>query len=63
MQEQKHIEVYHYFIKEIINSRNIILYCIYTSSQHADIFTKALLQNKFMQYCTILGLTNFFDTI
>jgi transposase InsO family protein len=54
----KHIEVRYHFIRDLVlNDKVVLVYCD-TTKQIADILTKPLPFQTFMQHCEALGLTN-----
>ena len=55
--QNKHIEIRHNFIKEP-KDKEIALMFGTTNEQLADIFTKALSTEKFIQFRNKLGITN-----
>jgi hypothetical protein len=50
----KHIEVHYHFIREQIQNRSIALSYVSTNDQVADIFTKPLIQQKFLHFKSLL---------
>ena len=52
----KHIDIKHHFLRERVQSQEIILSYINTHDNIADIFTKALDTRKFTRFCKFLGI-------
>ena len=52
----KHIEIRNHFIQEQVGKKEINLVFCRTEEQVADVFTKALPENKFLQLRKLLGL-------
>ncbi|XP_071734160.1 secreted RxLR effector protein 161-like [Rutidosis leptorrhynchoides] len=52
----KHIEMRYHFIREMVLSGEIELANVRTNAQVADIFTKALMKTKFMEFREALGI-------
>ena len=52
----KHIEIRHHFIREHVQNKNIILEYVCTENQLADIFTKALSEDRFCEIRRNLGI-------
>ena len=52
----KHIEIRHYFIRDHVQNKNVILEFVPTEDQLADIFTKPLNGDRFEQIRGKLGL-------
>ena len=57
----KHIEIRHHFIRELVEKQEIELQFCKTGEQLADIFTKALQIEKFIQFRRELGVQDFSD--
>ena len=54
--KKKHVEIYHHYIKEQMqNKETELLYCK-CRDQVADIFTKALNENKLKKFREMLGV-------
>nr|GEX64240.1 retrovirus-related Pol polyprotein from transposon TNT 1-94 [Tanacetum cinerariifolium] len=54
----KHIDVRYHFIKEHVEKGTIELYFVKTDYQQADLFTKALLADRFNYLVRLLGMRN-----
>ena len=54
----KHIEIRHHFIREHVNSGDVVLNFVKSEHQLADIFTKPLPEDRFNFICRELGLCN-----
>ena len=52
----KHIEVYHHYIRHLLQQQVIHLQYCKTEDQIADLFTKALSEEKFVSLQHLLGL-------
>ena len=52
----KHRDIRHHFIRDHVSKKHIRLEYVPTESQVADIFTKALPEDKFSQFRNSLGL-------
>ena len=52
----KHIEIRHHFIREHVQNKNITLEYVCTENQLADIFTKALSEERFCEIRRNLGI-------
>ena len=52
----KHIDVKHYYIRELIRDRKIILHPIDTADNISDAMTKPLGKNKFLHFRSLLGI-------
>ncbi|GJU87083.1 hypothetical protein Tco_1294629 [Tanacetum coccineum] len=52
----KHIDIRHHFIKEQVERKVVELYFVETKYQLADIFTKALLRERFATLFPLLGV-------
>ncbi|GKD31183.1 hypothetical protein Tco_1241961 [Tanacetum coccineum] len=52
----KHIDIHHHFIKEQVERKVVELYFVETKYQLADIFTKALLRERFTTLLPLLGV-------
>lgn len=57
----KHIEIRHHFIRELVEKQEIELQFCKTGEQLADIFTKAISTEKFIQFRRQLGVQDFSD--
>ena len=55
----KHIEIRHHFIRELVEKQEIELQFCKTGEQLADIFTKALPMEKFIEFRRQLGIQDF----
>ena len=55
----KHIEMKHYFIRDEVVKNNFKIIFINSENQIADIFTKLLNQEKFLNFRRELGMCNF----
>ena len=55
----KHIDVQHHFIRDHVSKKHIRLEYVPTESQVADIFTKALPEDKYSKFRNSLGLLEF----
>ena len=55
----KHIEIRHHFIRELVEKQEIELQFCKTGEQLADIFTKALPIDKFIQFRKQLSVQEF----
>ena len=54
--QTKHIDIQYHFVHEAVKNRKIKMEYIPTSKNFLDIFTKALLKPKFMEFVQWLGL-------
>jgi len=52
----KHIDICHHFIWEHIEQHEVELKYVSTKDMLADVFTKALPQEMFKKFCTLLGV-------
>ena len=52
----KHIDIKHHFLRERVQSQEIILNYINTHNNIADVFTKALDTKKFTRFRDFLGI-------
>ena len=54
--KSKYIEIRHHFIRKYVQNNNIILHYVCTEKQLADIFTKALSEDRFYKIRRELGI-------
>jgi formylmethanofuran dehydrogenase subunit E-like metal-binding protein len=54
----KHIKLKYQYIKEVVEDEEVMIKHVKTGDQLTDIFTKALLCDKFMYLRELLGITN-----
>ena len=52
----KHIDIRHHFVREIVESRKIVLEHVASDNMPADVLTKALIKPKHKQRIRFLGL-------
>ena len=55
----KHIDIRHHFLRDHVEKKNIVLTHCRTEDQIADIFTKALSKDQFVNLRVLLGLIPF----
>ncbi|XP_071575148.1 uncharacterized protein [Temnothorax nylanderi] len=53
----KHIDIKYHYIREKVENREIDVVFVPTEAQLADMFTKALSRNRFIELCTNLGIS------
>jgi len=53
----KHIDIHFHFIREKVNEKEIKVEYVPFENQRADIFTKALLRDRFRDLCSKLNIT------
>ena len=51
----KHIDIKYHFLRECVQSQELVLAYIHTKDNLADIFTKALEPHQFQCLCNFLG--------
>ena len=59
----KHIKIRHHFIRDEVAKNNFKIIFINTENQIADIFTKPLNQQKFLNFRRELGMCNFESSV
>jgi hypothetical protein len=52
----KHIAVQHYFVRDVVTHGDIVVKCVSTDQQNADIFTKPLSKDKLFRFRGKLGM-------
>ena len=55
--KSKHIELWHHFIRDLVQKEEIQLEFINTNEQPADMLTKPITTEKFLKFKDMLGLT------
>ena len=52
----KHIDIHHYFIRELVENKSVVIEHVATDMQLVDIFTKALDASRFIPLRKALGI-------